>query len=219
MTNDLYFIPLLMEALERENVVEGLRRAFRTIVVRGKDKQFRKGYEQFKVFMDAVFAAHRSWDRIEERGFITGGGLDETTMLLEELAACPELAAVWDSVRQDLELKPDAEPRVEFLLRQSDGAVQRLRLSHDRRKGEMTGVVPGAYEILLASGQVLWESELTKEDLLSVYAHREEPLRLAADTGGVSEQPTRRTVLLDGEVVVTVFAGQTTGRLEIEWCW
>lgn len=209
MTNNLYFIPLLMEAFERGDVVEGLRRALSTIVARGKDEQLRREYEQFEVFMDAVIASHRN--RADAEKGIASGGVDETSAL-------PELAAVWDSVKHDLEMKPDAEPRIEFLLRQSDGAVQRLQLSHDRSKGEMTGLVPGAYEILLASGRVLWEGELTKEDLLSAYVCPEEPLSLAADTGGVSEQHTHRTVLLDSEVIVTIFAGLMTGRLEIEWC-
>lgn len=218
MTNDLYFVPLLMQAVERAALAEGFRQAIRTIIARGRGKRFRSGYAQFLVFMDAVAAAHSRRDRIHDGAHILLGTPDEARVLLEELAACPELAKVWQSIHQDLEVTPVPAARIEILLRRNDGPHQACWLSRDQWRGEMTGLIPGSYELLLASGQVLWDIELTAQDLLLVYARPEEPLRIAADTGGIVERSTRQATLLDGEIVVRIFAGLTSGRMEVEWC-
>jgi len=218
MTNDLYFIPLLMQAFERADLAEGLRQAFRTIITLGKNERFRSAYAQFLAFMDAVAAAHKRQDRARGGVSITLGATDETRVLLEELAACPELAEAWEGIKEDLEMGPEPTVRIKFVLRRNADALQELGLSRDQRKGEMTRLVPGSYQLLLASGQVLWEVELTAQDLLLAYARPEEPLRIAADTGGTVERPTRQTTLLDGEIAVRIFAGLTTGRMEVEWC-
>jgi len=217
VSNNLYFIPILFEALESADPVESLRRAFRTIVTLGKDERFRKGYEQFKVFMVSVLAAYRLGVRTGEAEATAIDGADETTDLLDALAALPGLAEVWDSVKRELELEPNVEIHVEFLLRRNDEPPQSLQLSEGRRKGLLRGLVPGAYALSLSSGGVIWEAVLTKEDLLSAYAFADEALQLAADTGRGSENPTRHVVLLDGEVMVRVFAGLKSGKLEIEW--
>ena len=209
MSNDSYYIPLLFKAMESVDVGESLRQAFRTIVDLGQEEPFRKGYEQFAVFMDAVVAAYmRDVDEAEVTD-IDGGN---------EIAVLPELAETWGSVKHDLGLEPDAEVHVVFLLQRNEESPQRLRLSREERKSFFRGMLPGVYGLSLASGRVIWEAELTKQDLLSAYAFAGEPLRLAADTDGAQEKPTRRAVLLDGEVTVCVFAGPAHGRIEIEWC-
>lgn len=218
MNNDLYFIPLLMQAAGRADLAEGFRQAIRAIIALGMDKRFRSAYAQFLLFMDIVAAAHSVQDRAPSGVSIPLGATDGTRALLEELAACPELAEAWESIKHDLERSPYPAVRIEFLLRRNDGAIEWFLLSRDQRNGEVTELMPGSYELLLASGQVLWEGELTAQDLLLAYARPEEPLRIAADTGSTVERSTREITLLDGEIVVRIFAGLMTGRMEVEWC-
>ncbi len=217
MYNDLYFIPLLFAALASADVAEELRRTIHTIIVLGKDERFKRGYEQFLVFVAAALTAHPYAVRTGEAEATTDDGVGEAEELLNELAALPELAEVWDSVKRDLEWESETEIHIELLLQRNDEPPQTLRLSKEDREGFFRGVVPGAYELSVASGRVIWETTLTKHDLLSAYAFAEEPLRLAADTGGEPDTPTRQALLLDGEMVVRVFAGPETGRVEIEW--
>jgi len=216
MSNDLYFIPLLIKALESADIVEGLRRAIRAIIVLGQDERFRNGYGQFMVFMDAILAA-QGHDVDQTETTITGG-VDGMAALFGELAALPELDEIWDSIQKDLRLIPDADICVTFLLRRNDESPKWLQLSKEEPKGFFRGVLPGAYELSLSSGRVAWEAKLTKQDIFLAYAFAEEPLQLAADTEIVREKPTRRAVLLNGEVVISVFAGPESGRMEIEWC-
>ena len=217
MYNDLYFIPLLIAALASADVTEGLRRAIHTIILLGKDERFKRGYEQFEVFMEAVLTAYQRGLRTDESEATTDDGVGESEELLNELAALPDFAEVWDSAKRDLEWEPETEIHIELLLRRNDESPQTLRLSKEDRKGFFPGVVPGAYELSVASGRVIWETTLTKRDLLSAYAFAEEPLRLAADTSGEPDTPTRQALLLDGEMAVRVFAGPEAGRVEIEW--
>lgn len=217
MSNDLYFISLLFEAMAGADIAEGLRGAIHTIIVLGKEDRFKRGYEQFEVFMDAVFAACQQGPGVDEAETPTDDGVGDAEDLLNQLAALPELAEVWDSVKRDLEWEPEIELRVELLLRRNEEPPQTLSLSKADRKGFFRGVVPGAYELSVASGRVIWETTLTKQDLFSAYAFAEEPLRLAADTGSEPDTPTRQALLLDGEMAVKVFAGPEAGKLEIEW--
>ncbi len=216
MSHDLYFIPILFEALEqRVDIAASLRRAFRTIIALGQEERYRRGYAQFLAFMNIVLIAHRR--DIDEAEMTAIDDTDATEDLLDELAVLPEIAEAWDSVKRDLAWEPATELRIEFLLRRNDEPSQIMRLSKEDRTGFFRGVVPGTYELSTASGRIIWETTLTKQDLLSAYAFAEEPLRLAADTEDAREEPTRRTVLLEGEVVVSVFAGSGSGRIAIEW--
>jgi hypothetical protein len=78
------------------------------------------------------------------------------------------------------------------------------------------GVVAGAYLLRLDTGRVLWEGRLAKEDLLWARAFPKQPLRVAADTGESRRQMTREIALLDGTVILRVFAGVESGTMEIE---
>jgi hypothetical protein len=214
MSDDLYFIPPLFEAMGSSCVAENLRQALHTIITLGKEERFQKGYKQFEAFMEAAVAAHQlGADEGEATAIFSPDGMPD---LLNELVALPELAAIWDRVKQDFQLRPDSEVHVGFLLRRNEEPAKNVRLSREQRKGIFHSVHPGTYTLSLSSGRVIWETELTRQDLLSAYALADEPLQLAADTEGIQEEPTRQDVLLDGEVVVSVFAGPESGRLEIE---
>jgi len=51
MSNELYFIPMIAEALRQSNWKPALREAFERITDIRRDDQFRAGYEQFLWFM------------------------------------------------------------------------------------------------------------------------------------------------------------------------
>lgn len=78
-------------------------------------------------------------------------------------------------------------------------------------------IKPGNYRLQLDTGLLLWAGKLADEDLLWAKAHPGRDLPMAADTGESSRQPTRRFDLLDGAVVLRVYAGVESGTLEIEF--
>lgn len=58
MIRELYFVPMIAEALRRPDRRLALQEVFRTIEERGDDQSFRVGHEQFQQFM-AHSIAHR----------------------------------------------------------------------------------------------------------------------------------------------------------------
>ena len=113
-------LPLLFEALASLDVAEGLRRAIHTIILLGKDGRFKRGYEQFEVFMDAVLTAYQRDPGADESEATTDDGVGDAGELLNQLAALPEFAQVWDSVKHDIKWEPETGLRVELLLQRND---------------------------------------------------------------------------------------------------
>jgi len=79
----------------------------------------------------------------------------------------------------------------------------------------VTGIEPGRYRLALETGRLLWEGELAEGDLLWGKAHPGEGLPMAADSEDTAREPTLEMDLLDGTVVLRVYAGVEAGSLEI----
>jgi len=75
-------------------------------------------------------------------------------------------------------------------------------------------VLPGRYTVRFSNGRVLWEGELSKEDLLWAYAFPGKDLAMAAETEVSQGKPTRTISLLSGEIMLSVFAGLESGQIK-----
>ncbi len=49
--NNLYFIPILINAMEKENQIEAIKQALIEIQNLGKQDSYKEGYEQFNQFL------------------------------------------------------------------------------------------------------------------------------------------------------------------------
>ena len=54
MTDDLYFLPILVHALREPCGRQALHRAFEQIETMGAEPRYRRGHQQYRVFMSAV---------------------------------------------------------------------------------------------------------------------------------------------------------------------
>ena len=79
----------------------------------------------------------------------------------------------------------------------------------------IAGIVPGRYRLTLETGRLVWEGELTEGDLLWSKTHPGEGLPMAADSEDTTREPTREMDLLEGTVVLRIYAGVEAGSLEI----
>jgi len=229
MTDDLYFIRLLFAALTSEpGVVGRLRTTFRQIIEFGKEPRFHRGYAQFLVFMATVEAYHRR-NTIESGDYpsqvIDGPDSCDTpefgsvSDLMGVMAELPEFDELQEALNEELEEASKEEALVRLLLSRDNGFPVAIDLGFgESGKIEVPHLLPGRYDLSLATGMVIWEHELTKHDLLWAYALPDEPLRLAADTGDLPERPSRRIELLDGEILLAVFPGRECGRMEVQLC-
>jgi hypothetical protein len=74
---------------------------------------------------------------------------------------------------------------------------------------------PGTYNFKLDTGRLLWSGPLTEKDLIWVYAFPSKDLALAADTGEAESLWTQELRLLEDLVIIRVFPGIESGRIEI----
>ena len=192
MWNDLYFIPLIARALRHPNPKMPLEEAFRRIREIGQQAQYQVGYEQFLQFMEEVAAAEGST------------AASASGLIRSVFGQFP--AAEEDGPRGTVSLH----------LKCNGQKIADLDFPPEGGTGSVDDISPGLYTLLLDTGCVIWENVLTESDLLWAEAFPGQPLELAADTGETDNRPTIRETLLGGEIVLRVFAGTETGRIQIE---
>jgi len=184
MRDDLYFIPMIAEALQEPDPKTALIATFERIRAMSEEPRFQQGYRQLMDFMDSAVSG-RWEDALEEVG----------AMILEELD----------------------RPLAAEIVVERDGVVVASCCFEPAMAVRAIGDInPGDYCLRLDTGRLLWEGELVEEDLLWAKAHPGQDLQMAADADGSPRQPTREIELLDGAVVLRVYAGLESGMLEIE---
>lgn len=189
MNKDLYFIKLLNQALDSSHPREALRNAFDEIEKLGQQPGYEKGYGQFLEFMSLV-------------------GADEQAEQID-----PE---IWRRGIEDwLESTALQAPIPSMVLKRDGEFVARLQVDEKRTAATVSGLTPGSYSIRLESGWVLWKGELSKADLIWRHAFPEEPLPLAAETEPASAKASREFGLLEGELLIKVTPGRSSGRMDI----
>jgi len=226
MSKDLYFIPIIADALKAPNVDEALERAFDKIRSLGRKPQYRQGLLQFEQFMHRVnqYDEKKSGSRQEtvirtlmvELATDTFEGTDqERQAIMEAISSRSDWEDEYRRLVEDIE-QLHRTPTVTklFLLRDSKpfGSVE---VSKNSLGGVIDGVTPGAYCLKLDTGRAIWQEVLAERDLLWTKAFPGQPLRAAADAGGAQAPATRRLSVLGGEITLLVFAGLECGSIEI----
>jgi len=191
MSNTLFFIKLLNRALEGPDPKDALRQALAEIEKLGAEAAYRKGYEQFRQFMSLVRA-----------------GKDKQEALVD-----PE---IWrKAVDEWVESAALGALIPPIILERDEEVLDRFRITGKGPVGTVSGLKPGPYLVRLKTGWILWEGQLSDADLIWRHAFPEEPLPLAAETDQAEIRISREIELLDGELVIRVTPGRTSGRMEL----
>ena len=229
MSKDLFFLPLIADALQKPDANKALQEALEEIERLGQQPQYKRGFRQFMLFMTEVQQNIEDRPSLsEDPGFdslrdlqlqIIAGALEKSSdeqVCLDLINSRPDWKREFDKLRAEAAkaAPPERAPRIVI----DKNGEEFETISFERRPLIRTikNVRPGMYEFRLENGRVLGEKQLTRDDLLWVYAYPKEDLKLAADTGDTLERPTRGIELLDGEVIIRVFPGIESGHLEIE---
>ena len=93
----------------------------------------------------------------------------------------------------------------EIIVERNGKSIASIPCEHLPVTKEIRDVKPGLYTIRQNTGRVIWEGELTQEELIWNAAFPEQPLDLAADTGETAARTTREIALLNGELIIQVF--------------
>lgn len=222
----LYFIPMIARALESKDPKGALREAFDKIAELGRRSEFQEGFRQFNEFIKAAAAASRekpgnrtepildSIDRlIHDLATDTfDGEEDKRNSLIEALAHFPNWHRDYERTRKESEEFAAHEP-VEIEVLRDGKRVGSCAVSQDT--APIKPIFPGWYTIRLSNGRVLWEGRIDVKEVFWADAHPEEDLPLAAETAKTGAPPTKKIVILDGELEMNIFAGLEAGVLTI----
>jgi len=218
--NLLFFISIIARALQSPDVERALRGAFREIKKKGSEKRYAQGYLNFELFMQEVYNRYQVTAAGHVRELIarlgTGtfeGPVQEKESLLNIINSHPEWKAEYEAFCR-MEAHEDLTQDFPVIAVLSEKGPARY-VSFPKGPGcqRLDDIIPGNYKLELTNtGWIIWEGQLTAKDLISSEAHEGENLRLAAGPA----IPTRKIVLLDGDMILRTYAGAESGRIEIE---
>ena len=230
MSNDLYFIPIIARALQQEDTDESLRRAFDEIESLGQQPDYQLGYQQFQEFMHIVndHKKEHGLDLLENNSVIalitelttsTFEGTDqEKQMILRIIQSHPKWQAEYDRLMAEMRELQRAPTGVSVSILREKEPFRSLTFTKSPDSKTIDKIVPGRYTVALATGRIIWEGLLAERDLIWKEAYPGRALRLSADTGEPEGEPTQQVSALEGDIIVRVFAGLESGRIEITMC-
>jgi hypothetical protein len=224
----LYFIPVIVRALQSGDPRRALEEAFEEIKELGKEAEYQEGYQQFREFIKTAFtpSGKVSDERVQLlkdaifrllRDLATDtfeGDEDQKEALLGILRSYPEWDAEYIRITEKLQalFPPNIQLKVEVL--RGDRVIGSFPVSPD--PAIIGNVMPGRYTVRFSNSRILWEGELSKEDLLWAFAFPGRDLAMAAETEVSQGKPTRTISLLGGEIMLSVFAGLESGQIRME---
>ena len=162
MRNDIFFIPIIAQALQQPDPNQAMREAFERIRILGREPQFQQGYKQFLEFMESANNSQLE-NEPEQLG----------AKILKELDH-PETL--------DIIVEKDDDLVGSFSFNESGDFTGSQTIAN---------ITPGQYRITLETGRVLWEGSLDERDVLWTKAWPGEPFKMAADSGEPIGQPVR----------------------------
>ena len=224
----LYFIPVIVRALQSGDPRRALEEAFEEIKELGKEAEYQEGYRQFKEFINTALTP--SDEVSDERVQLLNdaifrllhdlatdtfeGDEEQKEALLGILRSYPEWDAEYIRIVKELQALFPTNIQLKVDLLRWDRVIGSFPLSPD--PALIGSVTPGSYTVQFSNGRILWEGELSKEDLLWAYAFPGKDLAMAAETEASRGKPTRIISLLGGEIILSVFAGLESGQIRME---
>jgi len=227
-SNRLYFIPIIARAISSENPKRAMDEAFDEIRGLGNQPEYQEGYRQFLEFVKtAVEPSSEETDRKNQMirnaihrliyDLVTDtfdGDEDQKNTLINAIKSDSEWGAEYERIKDELQdyLVHDATIEIEVL--RGDQLIGCISII--KEPDQVSPIFPGKYIIRFSNGRMLWEGDITREDVIWTYAFPGRDLPMAAETDPLHQEPTRTLTLLDGELIIFVFAGLESGRFRIK---
>jgi hypothetical protein len=230
MSKDLFFLPLIANALQKPDPKKGLQEAFEQIERLGRQPEYKQGFRQFQIFMKEIKGNIEARSNISEdialNALLRDLELQVIAGVLEENRneeqACLDLIKSrpgWEKQFERLcsgaEKAKAPEGATKIIIDKDGEYFETIRFNRPPSAKTLRNIKPGLYGFRLETGRVLGKEELTRNNLLWVYAYPTQDLKLAADTGDTEERPAREIRLLGGELIIQVFPGLESGRLKV----
>jgi hypothetical protein len=229
MAKDLYFLSIIADALRQPEAEAALRAAIEEIITLGQRPEYEQGFLQFQRFMAEVKGNSEKHskkpvdivsDEIRYLSLQVASDLleenpKEVQAVLDLIASQPRWQEEFENLSRET-AKSKMPPKIPEIIVERNGErigsapCERLPVTK-----EIRNVKPGHFAVRLDTGRVIWEEELAEQELIWAAAFPDRALDLAADTGEPAVRMTQEITLLNGELVIRVFPGAESGRLEL----
>ena len=230
MSDDLYFMRLIIEAAEDPDPQWALKAAFQQIEQMGREPRYRRGYLQFQSFVEKVvrYSTPRQERRarlekdlvqaltIEVAAEVLEADPDEERLALKTIRSHPRWLDEYESWHSQFREFPRPARGATILVVREGRPVGTMVLLTIPGSSSIGGLIPGGYSVVLETGRLLWEGKLTDRDLLWSKAFPGQDLDLAAKTDGFPVEPSKEVLLLDGELILRIVPGVEAGKMELE---
>ena len=226
MHDDLYFIPILTAAAAQPQPAAAFAQAFEQIRVLGGQERYRRGFEQFKLFMAAASSAGtgRSAPPDEHAAVedlildLETGAFDDSAYraAMKLIESQPAWKEQFEKLHAQLREVLAADAEIELVLTRDQHRLASIPFGTRALRRIINDIVPGHLRLATSSGWVIWEQQLGAADLLWHAGPKARALPLAADTGHKPRRPDRRIRLLAGRLILDIFRGLESGRIELE---
>ena len=227
-TKRLYFVPIIAQAIESDDPKKAMEEAFSEIRELGNQPEYKEGFRQFLEFVKTALkpSGEESELRIQQiRDAVyrliydlatdtLGVGEEQKEALIESIRNIPEWNAEYEKVKELGQAFQAPETPIEIEVLKKDRIIGSCTVSIEPTT--IGGITPGAYTVRFSNGRVLWEGDLSRQELLWAFAYPEKDLPMAAETEPSQREPTKTVTLLNGELIIEVFAGLEKGEIRLK---
>jgi hypothetical protein len=224
----LYFIPIIAQALSSVDPKQAMEEAFSEIRELGIQAEYEEGFRQFLKFVEVAVkpSAKDSKERVQlvknaiyhliyDLATDTFDGDEEQKdALVNAFRSIPEWKAEYESIKKEAQAfrAPETPMKVELL--KGNQIIGSSVLS--AKTTFIVSIRPGRYTIRLSNGRVLWEGVISPKDVIWAFAYPDKDLPMAAETEPSQTEPTKTLNLLNGELIIQVYAGLESGEIRLK---
>ena len=223
----LYFIPIIARALSSDDPKRAMEEAFSEIRKLGNQPEYEEGLRQFLEFVKSAItpSAQDSEERIQQiKNAIHAliydlatdtfdGDEKQKDALIKAFRSIPECNVEYERIKEEAQAFQAPETPMEVEVLKGDRIIGSSAISPESTS--ISSISPGSYKIRFSNGRVLWEGDILREDVIWAFAYPEKDLPMAAETEPSQRKPTRTLHLLNGELIMQVFAGLESGEIRL----
>ncbi len=223
----LYFIPIIARALSSDDPKQAMEEAFSEIRKLGNQPEYEEGFRQFLEFVKSANtpSAQDSEERIQQiKNAIHAliydlatdtfdGDEERKDDLIKAFRNIPEWKAEYERIKEEAQAFQAPETPMEVEVLKGGRIIGSSAISPESTS--ISSISPGSYKIRFSNGRVLWEGDILREDVIWAFAYPDKDLPMAAETEPSQRKPTRTLHLLNGELIMQVFAGLESGEIRL----
>ncbi len=228
MTKDLYFLSIIADALRKPDSKAALKTALEEIKFMGSQPEYAQGFRQFQRFMAEVKRSLENRAQSLEdtasgeirclslliAGDLLGKDSKEGQAVLDLIRLQPHWQEEFENLCKETAKGNEVHKVPEIIIERNGERIDSIPCEPLPVSKEIRNLKPGYYLVKMDTGRVIWEEELTEQELIWAAAFPGQDLDLAADTGEGAARATREINLLGGEVKIRVFPETESGCLE-----